>query len=122
MKYSKSSSDILFHESQLNLFLHTFQTFSSGQSYVDYSFKYIPTSLGLLFDENGQKHLWNIFIFNSLELTKFDLINKTDLKYPFDDIRCSVCGILRSDSNKLSSDKIITPLTYFHPKLFINNC
>ena len=112
LKYSKSSSDILFHESQLNLFLHTFQTFSSGQSYVDYSFKYIPTSLGLLFDENGQKHLWNIFIFNSLELTKFDLINKTDLKYPFDDIRCSVCGILRSDSNKLSSDKIIQSLKF----------
>src|SRR3989304_5160950 len=115
LKYSKSSSDILFHESQLNLFLHTFQTFSSGLSYVDYSFKYVPISLGLLFDENGQKHLWNIFIFNSLELTKIDLINQsntTDLKYPFDDIRCSVCGILRSDSNKLSSDKLIQSLKF----------
>lgn len=63
--------------------------------------------LNEVYDENGEKHVWSIYVFESGEYTKKELANNVELRTArHTDIRCSVCNILKSEVGNLDTSKI----------------
>jgi len=118
-KLAKHTADYnLFHTNELQLIYYNCMNHIKSIVYHDGSglikFKYIPVSLGILYDENGNKHIWNKFIYkNGSELTKSEInkiIQEKQITDTYIDKRCSICGILESSVNELSNEKIIKVL------------
>lgn len=87
-------------------------------------------SLGRLFDEDGNTHIWNIFIINKIvegkvsrvEVKTADIAKNTESGTKFSDViidkKCSGCGMLRSQTSTLDEAKIRDSLQARH---VINN-
>ena len=64
-------------------------------------FKERNVSVTSLYDENGTKHVWNVFYYGSEFFIKVPGSKKEKLT----DIGCSVCGIKKSEISKLNIEK-----------------
>jgi hypothetical protein len=64
-------------------------------------------SLNEVYDEDGRKHVWSIFVYDKGEHTKQDIVKDVDLRTSqYKDLRCSVCGILKSEVSTLDGAKV----------------
>lgn len=70
-------------------------------------YKYTNIPLGIMYDTEGKKHRWDIFIIDGEE------VPKKSLKYGqarTSDRKCSICGILRSEAASVDENQIIEAL------------
>jgi hypothetical protein len=70
---------------------------------------YFNNNLRYVYDENGMKHHWNIYVYdNKSELTKSKIAKDvSQIKdHKIVDIRCSVCNMLYSEVDKIDTEKI----------------
>lgn len=141
-RYYEACDEILAVEDKLRLFTTVINLQTYGilphketRQWVDHH-----VGLGRIYDENGQKHIWNIFVVNqnsqrsdksndksnasqpndnilsndstSNEITINDIVKNLEVgKYiVYQDRKCSVCGILRSECSRLSDTKIRTSI------------
>jgi len=104
--------------------LHKLKAYSSSIGKKDHSFVIKNLKSTYLYDENGQPHKFNIFIYRqngaNVELNFQDLIKNLkngisattrgeDSKWVDD--KCSICGVLRSETHKLDSKKVLVSLS-----------
>jgi len=87
--------------------------------------RFVPkdTKLGRIFDENGKRHQWKFILDKGEsreEYSKKDLVeNMMKSKHiKFNNKKCSICGILWSETHTLSDKKIKETISYNHT---INN-
>ena len=74
----------------------------------------IIVSLSDVYDEQGEKHKWDLYKFNDQFVKKKEIYNLRltgKINSAFSDIKCSVCGLLKSETYKLNNDKIKSSLT-----------
>jgi len=62
------------------------------------------------YDENGKKHKWTKYIYEAGEFTVSDLMKKSQ-STPLLDMKCGICGTLRSKIFTLNENKINSALT-----------
>lgn len=92
------------------------------KTYYSFGFKHsrrfqlIDTKLGYLYDENGLRHEWTIFVYSAgssappLEVKAKDILamrEKGTLSHEYDlvDVKCAICGILRTNVGSVDSQK-----------------
>ncbi len=72
-----------------------------------------------VYDEDGQKHNWTIYVYEGgAELNKKQIASNIELKVgTYKDIKCSTCGILKSQSSNLDNAKVSNSL---HKKVAVD--
>ncbi len=78
---------------------HLFMAAMTGSST---KFRYRNTKLGRLYDENGRRHEWTKYVDSEGNVLTKPL--------GFADIKCNVCGIMRSQCDRLDDNKIKSTL------------
>ena len=77
-----------------------------GQTTID-----ITVFANAVFDENGNRHIWNRYSFGGEFYSLSDLHRDPNLVTDrLVDLKCSVCGITKSSINKIDSQKVIATL------------
>lgn len=70
-------------------------------------------SLGRLYDEHGKPHNWSLCILeNNMEVKLSDMSKLSDTWAKIKDRKCTVCGMLKSQSSNLNNDKITKALDH----------
>lgn len=64
-----------------------------------------------VYDENGIKHKWNIFIYDKNEYKMSEIPTNRLIAVPTN-YRCGICGILKTEWRKLSIEKTINSIDY----------
>jgi hypothetical protein len=91
----------------------------SGQHFVrpdrlnDRLYKYIDVPLGRIYDTEGRTHRWDIFIVDGAEVSKKTIEHGSGKNA---DRKCSVCGVLQSESGSIDEKQILESLAMINIK------
>lgn len=82
--------------------LRSSPNFSRPKKLNDRPWKYIDIPLGRIYDADGKLHKWNVFVIDGKDVPYKDVTGQgRDV-----DVKCGVCGVLKSEADSIDSELI----------------